>query len=270
MNRSFRPLAALATVTAGIALVSLPTTAPAIASGTGRAGPAVTVIASGLNDPKHLAFGPGGLYVAESGTGGTSCVPVAGVSDCEGQTGSVAVIGFGGAHTILSGLPSVTDPNEGTLGPAAVTFDRGRLAVLFQDTALNPDGTTSVRGPGAQALGKLMLARPFARSGGGSPLGPDLADLAAYAAAHPQDQATLGGVPGDEIPYDSDPYDIVPYAGGYAIADGAANDVLWLSDRGAISVLGRAADRARDGTRRRLRPRPGDHRRAGRPDLASS
>ena len=35
--------------------------------------PKVTVVASGLNNPRGLAFGPGGaLYVAEGGTGGTT------------------------------------------------------------------------------------------------------------------------------------------------------------------------------------------------------
>lgn len=41
------------------------------------ASPAFTVIASGLDNPRGLAFGPeGGLYVAESGRGGPGpCLP---------------------------------------------------------------------------------------------------------------------------------------------------------------------------------------------------
>lgn len=217
----------------GIALAALSAVVPASAST--RAAPVVTVVAHGLNEPRHLTYGPGGLYVADGGTGGTSCTKVDGASYCEGETGSVVLVGPSGVKTVLAGLPSAIDPDEGPVGAAAVTFDRGRLAVLFQDTAVNPDGTTSVRGPGAGLLGKLLLAVPFAGQAGWS-AGPD---IAAFAAAHPQDPATLGGPPGQENGYDSDPYDIVPYAGGYAIADGAANDVLWLSPSGRLSVLDR-------------------------------
>ncbi len=215
----------------GIALAALSAAVPANAS----PGPVVTIVAHGLNEPRHLTYGPGGLYVAEGGAGGTSCTTVDGASYCEGETGSVVLVESSGVKTVLGGLPSAIDPDEGPVGLAAVTFDRGRLAVLFQDTAVNQDGTTSVRGPGAGLLGKLLLAVPFAGQAGWS-TGPD---VAAFAAAHPQDPATLGGPPGQESAYDSDPYDIVPYDGGYAIADGAANDVLWLSPSGSLSVLDR-------------------------------
>lgn len=235
MGLSFRPWAATAVVTAGSALIFTPVAASAAASVHGDDAPAVTVVANGLDNPKHITFGPGGLYITESGTGGSSCVSSGGVQYCEGETGSVALLGWDGIRTVLSGLPSVVDPTEGTLGPAAVTFHRGRLAVLFQDVAVNPDGTTTVQGPGAAAFGKLLLARPFSDSSRWS-LGPD---LAAFAAANPQDPATLGGPPGFETTYDSDPYAIVRYHGGYAIADAAANDVLWLSHQGSLSVLAR-------------------------------
>ena len=78
-----------------------------------------------------------------------------------------------------------------------------------------------------------MFARPFSASWTPGP------DVAAFAAANPQDPATLGGPPGGEVVYDSDPYAIVPYRGGYAIADAAANDVLWLSPWGRLSVIER-------------------------------
>jgi hypothetical protein len=228
MGLSFRPWVAMAAVTAGSTLIFTPVAASAAASAPGDGAPVVTVVANGLDNPKHITFGPGGLYITESGTGGSSCVSSGGVQYCEGETASVALLGWGGIRTVLSGLPSVVDPTEGTLGPAAVTFIHGRLAVLFQDTAVNPDGTTAVQGPGADVFGKLLLARPFSDSSGWS-LGPD---IAAFAAANPQNPATLGGPPGFETTYDSDPYAIVRYDGGYAIADAAANDVLWLSRQG--------------------------------------
>jgi hypothetical protein len=236
MSHRFKARAALAAaaVTSGVVALGMSAGAPASASAQGMSTPTVQVVASGLNGPKALTFGPGGLYVSESGTGGSSCVTVSGFSLCEGLTASVVLVTSSGPRTVLSGLPSAAG-TDGTAGPAAVTFDQGKLAVLMEDSAVNPDGTTSVQGPEAQAFGKLLLARP----GASSSEWRFAADIAAFAAAHPQDPATMGGLPGQEPAYDSNPYDIVPFRGGYAIADAAANDVLWLSPRGNLSVLGR-------------------------------
>ena len=245
MRRTVGAAAIAATWSAVVLAVGV---APAGAHGKrhGHAGPKVRVVASGLNNPKHLAFGPGGLYVAESGTGGPvgpDCVNAIGTQGapttfCEGPTGSISLLTHRGSRRVLTGLPSVTEQdNQETLGPSAVTFAGSRfdprLAVLFQDVLVNKDGTTSVPGGAPDAFGKLMLAtRPQF-----SPSWPVLADVAAFASANPQSPDTLGGL--GETTFDSDPYDVVPYRGGYAIADAAANSVLWLSPRGHLSLLAR-------------------------------
>ena len=224
--------------------------------------PSVQAVASGLNSPKHLSFGPGGLYIAQSGTGGptgSNCVAGIGVTGapttfCEGPTGSVAVLTRFGVRMALSGLPSVTEQdNQETLGPADVAFmghgffghgfghhelkghnrfGHPRLAVLFQDLLVQPDGTSGTPPAASTTFGKLLLANPFNPTAG-----PTLANLAGFASAHPQDPATLGGL--GETTYDSDPYDITPYRGGFAIADAAANAVLWLSPHGRLSLITR-------------------------------
>jgi hypothetical protein len=231
MRKVFTAAAVAALATAGTVLASLPASAAPSRDGAIT----VRVVASGLNSPKQLTLGPGGVYVAESGTGGSTCVNADGTSECEGETGAVALVTPFGARNVLAGLPSVLEGSQGAGGPVAIAFDRGKVAVLFQDTAVNPDGTTGVQGPGSGAFGKLLLERPFSRS---LRLSAEV-DLAAFAAANPQDPATLGGVPGSETTYDSDPYDIVRYRDGFAIADAGANDVLWLSPRGQLSILGR-------------------------------
>lgn len=243
-----RQVAVLGVVaTCGAIAVSLCVAGTASASRLRHVTPAVRVVATGLNSPKHLTFGPGGLYIAESGTGGpvgSNCVAGVGVTGamttiCEGPTGSVAVLTRVGVRTVLSGLPSVTEEdNQETLGPADVTFARGgrfgrpALAVLFQDLLVKADGTSGTPPPASTTFGKLLLASPFR-----STLGPTLANLAAFASAHPQDPATLGGL--GETTYDSDSYDITPYRGGYAIADAAANAVLWLGPHAQLSLITR-------------------------------
>jgi hypothetical protein len=238
-------------------VASLSVAGTASASRQRHVAPKVQVVATGLNSPKHLTFGPGGLYIAQSGTGGpagSNCVAGVGVTGapttfCEGPTGSVGLLTPFGVRTVLGGLPSVTEQdNQETLGPADVTFVRhggfghsarhgsrqreAKFAVLFQDLLVNADGTSGTPPPASTTFGKLLLANPFR-----STLGPTLADLAAFASANPQDPATLGGL--GETTYDSDPYDITPYRGGYAIADAAANAVLWLSPHGHLSLITR-------------------------------
>jgi hypothetical protein len=41
------------------------------------------------------------------------------------------------------------------------------------------------------------------------------------------------------LPYDSDPYDVVAYRGGWVVADAGANDLLYVSANGRISMLAR-------------------------------
>jgi hypothetical protein len=235
MSRLFSMGSAIAAT--GTVVMALFAAAPAGAATTHAHGaPTVTVVAKGLNSPKHITLGPGGLYVAESGTGGTSCVTVQGTKECEGESGAVALVSPMGTMDVLKNLPSVLETGQGAGGPAAVTFaPGGKLAVLFQDTAVNPDGTTGIVGPGKVAFGKLLEARPMASSSGWR----FAADISKYASEHPQNPKTMGGPPGGETPYDSDPYDIIPFRGGYAIADAAANDILWLGPRGAIHVIDR-------------------------------
>jgi hypothetical protein len=233
--------------TCGAVAGSLCVAGTASASHPRHVAPAVRVVATGLNSPKHLTFGPRGLYIAESGTGGragSNCGAGIGVTGapttfCEGPTGSVGLLTRFGVSTVRSGLPSVTEQdNQETLGPADVTFvrrgssARPELAVLFQDLLVNRDGTSGTPAPASTTFGKLLFANPFR-----STLGPTIANLAAFASANPQDSATLGGL--GETTYDSDPYDITPYRGGYAIADAAANAVLWLSPHGRLSLITR-------------------------------
>jgi hypothetical protein len=221
------------------------------------------VVATGLDNPRHLTVGPdGNLYVAEAGHGGAttgSCYattdPEAGgpVVNCAGPTGAIAKITPAGVKTTaLGGLPSVADPEgpEGASGPSAVTFGAdGKLRVIVQDTDVAPyaadpthsiaaqplhNGTNPYSGGTNNLLGKLVTAAA------GSPSGTwTSTDLAAFEGANNPDGVTTDPMtnPGGENPWDSDPYAVTPYHGGYAVADAAANDLLWIDPLGGIHVL---------------------------------
>jgi glucose/arabinose dehydrogenase len=98
--------------------------------------PKVTVVASGLNNPRGLAFGAGGaLYVAEGGKGGTKstvgqCTQAAAVGPYTGGfTARISRISRQGSRTVVaSGLPSSqTSKPSGSLvsGVADVVFGPG-------------------------------------------------------------------------------------------------------------------------------------------------
>jgi hypothetical protein len=195
--------------------------------------PRVTVLASGLNSPKHLTYTRWGVYVAESGVGGTDCVqgpPVSGpptptVPYCEGPTGAIALIRHHNVRVVASGLPSVISDGE-VLGPAAVSVGwPGQLSIVYDDELVDSNGTNGLPDPAATVFGTLRITPAVS------------ADLAAFAAAHPQ-TLPANGVPG-ETPYDSDPYDVTPYRGGFVVADAAADDLLFVTPRGRISLLAR-------------------------------
>src|SRR5690348_14963656 len=99
----FRLGAALATLACAALLVSARLDALAT----------LEVIATGLNNPRGLSFGPeGGLYVAEAGSGGAGpCIVNSNnVLVCYGATGSITRITLDDVPSqtrIVTGLPSL-------------------------------------------------------------------------------------------------------------------------------------------------------------------
>ncbi len=85
------------------------------------------VIASGLDNPRGLAFGPeGALYVVEAGRGGTGlCTPfeLFGGILCYGPTGAVTRVWRGSQTRIVTGLSSFAHPDGGfAFGPHDISF----------------------------------------------------------------------------------------------------------------------------------------------------
>ncbi len=99
----------------GTALLGVvgPMISVAAAPAAGASKASFTTVASGFDNPRGIAIGPGGrLFVAEAGMGGPICIPggPGGGNLCPGLTGAISVIAKGGAHhRIASGLISVSD-----------------------------------------------------------------------------------------------------------------------------------------------------------------
>lgn len=84
----------------------------------GTAAPTVTVVASGLNNPRGLSFDrEGNLWVAEAGTGGSECLPTPGAPTnptCFGLTGSLGRIDGSSVKRVFTDIASLAASNGGS------------------------------------------------------------------------------------------------------------------------------------------------------------
>src|SRR5262245_33856345 len=128
---AFRLLVAAATL-----LAALATATPAGAQSS------VETVATGLDNPRGLAFGPGGqLYVAEAGRGGDGpCFIGPEGPSCFGLSGAVTRVDLkrGEQARVLTGLPSyAADGTAGTpegssaIGPMHIAFSGSKPSVTF-------------------------------------------------------------------------------------------------------------------------------------------
>jgi hypothetical protein len=185
------------------------------------------VVATGLDNPRGIAIGPGGvLLVAEAGRGGPGpCIPgLGGGTLCLGATGAITAVRNGHQRRIVSGLPSLADPGmTEVLGPHDIVFSRGKAFVsigLGSDPANRP-----LLGPGGALTGQIVRLKPSGRV-------TPFADLAAFEAANDPDQGQPGTLP------DSNPYGLAPHPkGGVVATDAGANDLLRVDKRGRISTI---------------------------------
>jgi hypothetical protein len=217
----------LACASATVLVLGLPAVAQARPNNT----PSATVIASGLNGPRHLIAAHGAIAVAEAGTGGTLQCPTA--TQCLGRTGSITLVAGGTVQRIITGLPSLANSSNGgyAVGPADLSIANGELAVLMSTLASGVDPVTGANPFGANApeMGRL-LHYPVAL-----PIAPQIgADFGVYEVQHNPDGGA-GAPAGAEK--ESNPYGMVAYNGGYAVIDTGANVLLWVGPDESIQTL---------------------------------
>lgn len=187
-------------------------------------GSSMETVATGLNNPRGLNFGPeGALYVAEAVSGGTGpCGPGAEGTRCYGPSGSITRLDLrrGNQERVSSGLPSLAseDGSFGT-GPQDIAFlGRGNAHVT-----IGFGGDPRERGVFGEAGASLArLARVV-----GSGNWKLTSDLGAY--------EVFANPTGDE--FDSNPYGILALPGSQVIADAGANALNQFHAGGGISTL---------------------------------
>jgi len=170
--------------------------------------------------------------VVEAGTGGSdTCLGTGPNTTCVGLTGAVTRIAGGRQTRVVTRLPSWAPPTlQRGSGPAAVAVRNGTFYVLMQDALASSNGSNAF-GPDGRTAGDL-IATPAGRA-----RPRVLANFATFEVAHNPDHGAGPGSKFGNPSIDSDPYALAPFRGGFAVVDAAANDLLWVSPEGRVSVL---------------------------------
>jgi hypothetical protein len=214
-------------VQVGVSVVSLVALASFLSpSGVPRAQGTFEVVASGLDNPRGLAFGPeGALYVAEAGSGGDgTCIPSPGSPPgtlrCYGPTGAITRIWRGTQERVATGLPSLATAAGEAVGPHDISFQGRGGAYVTIGLGGDPTTVRSALGPAGALFGTLIHV---AASGQWKAI----ADISAHEAL----ENPAGG------PIDTNPYGLLAEPGARIIADAGANTLLRLEANGGISTL---------------------------------
>jgi hypothetical protein len=201
------------------------TTLMALSLASAASAQAPTVMASGLDNPRGLAFGPdGAIYVAEAGRGGTGTLclpnPTGPGTRCYGASGAITRVVSPGVHgRVLTGLPSLAGPTGGgATGPHDIAFGFGRAFVT-----VGSGGDPSLLAPFKAAGINLASLLMISYTGQITPV----ADFGAYEAAN----NPAGG------PVDSNAYGLEVLATRAVIADAGGNSLLQIDQSLALSTL---------------------------------
>ena len=195
--------------------------------------PTPFVVASGLEGPRGLRFGPDGfLYVAEAGTGGTNstigqCQQVPGGPggpgpDTGGLTARISKISPSGkVTTVASGFPSVT------IGPGGANGTIGVADVVFLDGELY-----AVVGGGGCSHGNPKNSSGIAKVNLKDGSWQLIADIGAWLKTHPAKYESA-----DDFEPDGTLYSVIATNGRLLTVEPNHGQVLSVTKSGAITQL---------------------------------
>ena len=182
----------------------------------------VTVVASGLNSPRSLTWGPDGhLLVAEAGTRPSVCSG----TECYGLTGSISDISSGTPVRIVTGMVSSSTGN--VIGPNGLTYVDGQLYAL---EAGAPQKVPSWLPNDLRKTLKEQAGALLNVTGGSISVvaNPGKVDYQ-WTQEHPELSA------GD---FDANPYGLTAKpGGGFYLVDAGSNTLDSVDQRGKVRVL---------------------------------
>jgi len=183
---------------------------------------APTVVMSGLDNPRGLAFAPNGaLYVAEAGRGGNGpCVVNEGSGEtrCFGKTGAVTRLWKGRQSRVVEGMESHAMPDGSSAsGPNDISFQGTGGAYIAMGLGGGPEFQEALGGKFSGTLVKM------AASGRWKVVGDVL--------QHEVDDNPAGG------PVDSNPFGVLAEPAGRLVVDAGANALLRVAANGTVETL---------------------------------
>lgn len=187
------------------------------------AGYIATTVATNLNTPRGLAFGPeGALYIAESGVPvvGSASTIVRGTTFYYSTTGSITRYADGVQERIVTGLPSLVAPatNE-AVGPQDIAFGADGTGYVVVGLGANPAVRSTDLAPSGGSLGQVYT---FTDPGGATAF----ADVSAFELAN----NPTGG------PVDSNPFHLAATSDGLLATDAGGNSLLRINSDGTVSL----------------------------------
>lgn len=211
---------------ASLAALGLFVLAPLAAS----AAPVLTRVMTHLDNPRGLALGPDGVYVAEAGRGGAGpCNVVRGITFCYGASGAISRYAQGRQERVIDGLPSVADAaGLEANGPNDIGFLGSNRAYVTIGLGNDPARRSDFGAAGAR-LG--TLAQFTGRTGWRY-----VADVAAVEG--------VGNPAGG--PVDSNPYGLLVEQRSVLVTDAGANTLLRVHGDGRAETI--AVFRSRPGS----------------------
>ena len=203
------------------------------ALGSTKAAPTATPVATGLDNPRDLAFGPDGkLYVAEAGHGGPECVSggEAGTT-CVGFTSRISRINSDGSVTpVVDGLVSEADnTGSGATGVDGIAFKGDDVLGIITGSsdAIPPTGfSADTVAKASKQLGRLITADPGDEWS-------SVADVGHFDFQWSADHADL--VPG-QFP-DANPYGVAVGPTATWVVDAGANTLDRIDKHGNVKVV---------------------------------
>jgi hypothetical protein len=194
----------------------------------------VTPVATNLNNPRGLAFGPNGvLYVGEAGLGAGN--GAGGVSFGIGFTGSIGEIRDLSSsqptfRRLVTGLASSAD-QFGVVGPDGVSpLGNGDISIIMTEStsaqqAIHPNASPAL----LAEFGRLLQA-----SQGGN--WKSVADVGDFNYAWAGENANQPWAPKGQFP-DANPYAVLALPGHQFIADAGSNTINEVTENGSVRII---------------------------------
>jgi DNA-binding beta-propeller fold protein YncE len=183
---------------------------------------AQTVVMSGLDNPRGLAFAPNGaLYVTEAGRGGAGpCLtnPGTGEVRCFGKSGAITRLWKGRQERVVEGLESHAMPDGSSAsGPTDISFQGAGGGYITM--GLGGDGAFQAA-LGGRYSGTLLH---MAASGKWR--------VVADILEHEEDENPAGGA------VDTNPYAVLAEPGARIVVDAGGNSLLHVAANGTVETL---------------------------------